>query len=386
MSHKNTPGLGHSAIFATSILFQVMTNSETESTLQKFSKIWMEPPSGRLNLYRVSALIWKLWTTSFFFSLLTFFFFSWCLFPLLPDSSWENFFIGHVHLNSFPRALVLGNRLRTGPRERTDKSCGTGAHSTSFIFSASKLVLGFDLETAVRVLASTGWVHRLLRTTTLVAWLSPDIFSYSCNSCWSWGLPFHFSTYWVASATMYGVYIEWINTGYLPTLFCKNILTFKSLYWYILNLVANYLKLNKNHIWRGSHSFVRRYLKIVPICICIYISSSLKAAYFKTMSSRLDQPYVIFLPHMFIISTNKSILSVREINLNTLLFSLHHSSMKCRILLSSPFRDKEIKVSWLITQRKDRFEPRRSDARGWCLASELPTVWWCDMVGVNGIM
>lgn len=48
MSHKNTPGLGHSAILATSILFQVVTNSETESTLQKFCKVWMEPPSGRL--------------------------------------------------------------------------------------------------------------------------------------------------------------------------------------------------------------------------------------------------------------------------------------------------------------------------------------------------
>lgn len=46
MSHKNTPGLRHSAILATSILFQVVTNSETESTLQKFSKVWMEPPPG----------------------------------------------------------------------------------------------------------------------------------------------------------------------------------------------------------------------------------------------------------------------------------------------------------------------------------------------------
>lgn len=46
MSHKNTPGLGHLAILATSILFQVVTNSETESTLQKFSKVWMEPPPG----------------------------------------------------------------------------------------------------------------------------------------------------------------------------------------------------------------------------------------------------------------------------------------------------------------------------------------------------
>lgn len=145
----------------------------------------MEPPSGRLKLYRVSALIWKLWTTSLFFSLLPFFFFSWFLFPLLPDSSWENFFIGHAHLNSFPRALVLGNQLRTGPSEHTDTSCGTGPHSMFFIFSASKLVLGFDFETAVRVLASSGWVHRLLRTRTLVAGLSPDIFSYSCNSCWS---------------------------------------------------------------------------------------------------------------------------------------------------------------------------------------------------------
>lgn len=185
MSHKNTPGLGHSAILATSILFQVMTNSKTESTVQKFSKIWMEPPSGRLKLYRVSALIWKLWTTSLFFSLLPFFFFSWFLFPLLPDSSWKNFFIGHTHLNSFPRALVLGNRSRTGPSEHTDTSCGTGPHSMSFMFSASKLVLGFDFETAIRVLASSGWVHRLLRTRTLVTGLSPDIFSCSCNPCWS---------------------------------------------------------------------------------------------------------------------------------------------------------------------------------------------------------
>lgn len=145
-----------------------------------------------------------------------------------------------------------------------------------------------------------------------------------------------------------------------------------------------YLKLNKYHSRRGSHSFVGRYLKISPIWI--YTTSSLKAACFKIMSSRLGQPYVIFLTHMFITSTNKYILSAREINLNTVLFSLHYCSMKCRILLSSPFRDKEIKVSWLITQWKDTFKPRRSDTRGWCLVPELSIVWWCDMMGLNGII
>lgn len=182
MSHKNTPGLGHLSILAPSILRQVTTNSETESTLQKVYKIWMKPPSGPLKLCRASALIWKLWTTSLLFlvgRLLLF---------LVSVSSTPWLLLGEFLHRScahefFPQALVLGNQLRMGHSECLNKSYGTGPHSMAFIVSVSKLVLGFDLENAIRVLASAGWVHRLLRTITLLAWLSPDIFS-SCNSCW----------------------------------------------------------------------------------------------------------------------------------------------------------------------------------------------------------
>ena len=76
----------------------------TNSTLQKFSKIWMQA----LSKIADSALIWKLWKTVFFL----FFFFpfpcylsssfpGFCFLCSLPGSSWENFFTAqHIRILS----------------------------------------------------------------------------------------------------------------------------------------------------------------------------------------------------------------------------------------------------------------------------------------------